>query len=129
MTIILAMSRSGSGSPLGFLYIRAKAKATFYRPHEVAKVMFSQACACPQGGWSRGGVVWGGCLVWGVGAWSGGLVVSQHALRQTPSPGETATAADGTHPTGMHSCFFDLLPLTHPCSINAQIGNNVTDRK
>ena len=31
----------------------------------------------------------------------GGLV-SQHALRQTP-PGETATAADGTHPTGMHS--------------------------
>ena len=28
------------------------------------------------------------------GAWSG----------QTP-PGETATAADGTHPTGMHSCF------------------------
>ena len=33
----------------------------------------------------------------------GGLV-SQHALRQTPSLGETATAADGTHPTGMHSC-------------------------
>ena len=26
----------------------------------------------------------------------GGLV-SQHALRQTPPPGETATAADGTH--------------------------------
>ena len=30
----------------------------------------------------------------------GGL--SQHALRQTPS--QTATAAGGTHPTGMHSC-------------------------
>ena len=29
----------------------------------------------------------------------GGL--SQHALRQTPP---TATAAGGTHPTGMHSC-------------------------
>ena len=32
----------------------------------------------------------------------GGLV-SQHALRQIP-PGETATAADVTIPTGMHSC-------------------------
>ena len=45
------------------------------------------------------------------GAWSrrGWLVprlVSQHALRQIPppTPGDTATAADGTHPTGMHSC-------------------------
>ena len=57
----------------------------------------------------RGGLLPGGCLVqggmssWGGGAWSGGLV-SQHALRQTPL-GEMATAADGTHPTGMHSCF------------------------
>ena len=30
--------------------------------------------------------------------------VSQHALRQTPQ--QTATAAGGTHSTGMHSCFF-----------------------
>ena len=52
----------------------------------------------------------GGCLVPGGGGSApgqeGGLV-SQHALRQTahpPTPGETATAADGTHPTGMHSC-------------------------
>ena len=50
-----------------------------------------------------------GCLV-PVGVWSQGVpglggLVSQHVLRQTPSPlGETATAADGTHPTGMHSC-------------------------
>ena len=30
--------------------------------------------------------------------------VSQHALRQTPLPTpQTATAADGTHPSGMHS--------------------------
>ena len=29
--------------------------------------------------------------------------VSQHALRQTP-PQQTVTAADGMHPTGMHSC-------------------------
>ena len=38
----------------------------------------------------------GGCLLLG-------RLVSQHAL--PPPPGETATAADGTHPTGMHSCF------------------------
>ena len=74
---------------------------------------------CFGGAWSWGCLVWCGCLVWGVpgggllrgylvlGAWSKrvpGLegLVSQHALRQTPL-GE-ATAADGTHPTGMHSC-------------------------
>ena len=46
----------------------------------------------------------GGC------AWLGGVpgprglaLVSQHALRQTPLP-QTATVADDTHPTGMHSC-------------------------
>ena len=33
-------------------------------------------------------------------------VVSQHALTQTPlPPQQMATAAGGTHPTGMHSCF------------------------
>ena len=32
-----------------------------------------------------------------------GGCVSQHALRQNPPPW-TATAAGGTHPTGMHSC-------------------------
>ena len=30
--------------------------------------------------------------------------VSQHALRQTPPNQQTATASDGTHLTGMHSC-------------------------
>ena len=39
---------------------------------------------------------------WGVQAQAGG--VSQHSLRQT-SPQQTATAADSTHPTGMHSCY------------------------
>ena len=38
----------------------------------------------------------------------GGGWFSQHALRQTP-PGEMATAADGTHPTGMHSCLIQIL--------------------
>ena len=54
-----------------------------------------------EGSAPRGALSWGVCS-WGVPG-SGGLV-SQHALRQTP-PEETATAADGTHPTGMHSCF------------------------
>ena len=49
---------------------------------------------------ARGGVqaqAWGGVQVQAQGdqAWGG---VSQHALRQTP-PQQTATAADGTHPT------------------------------
>ena len=40
------------------------------------------------------GVSSGGCLL------RGGVC---SALRQPP-PGEMATAVDGTHPTGMHSC-------------------------
>ena len=35
--------------------------------------------------------------------------------RQTPPPQETATTADGSHPTGMHSCFlFDSGVLAYP---------------
>ena len=59
----------------------------------------SWGVSAPGGAWSRGG------LVPGV-AWSHGGLVSQHALRQTP-PGETATAADGTHPTGMNFCKYN----------------------
>ena len=50
--------------------------------------------------WSRGVgcLVQGGCLVWGGGgAWSWGGGVWWR-------PPWTATAAGGTHPTGMHSC-------------------------
>ena len=46
----------------------------------------------------------GGCLPGGVQAQARGMCVCQHALRQTPRPQQTATPADGTHPTGMHSC-------------------------
>ena len=47
--------------------------------------------------WSRRGGAWsrGVCMVLG-GAWSRGL--------ETPPP-PTATAAGGTHPTGVRSCF------------------------
>ena len=59
-------------------------------------------CLTLEGVSTPGGVsALGGCLLLG-GAWSWGGV-SQHALRQTPQ-GEMVTAADGTHPTGMHSC-------------------------
>ena len=56
-------------------------------PNEVwGKVICLQACVCAQGG----------CMVRGVHGAGGCLV-------ETPP---TATAAGGTHPTGMHSCFY-----------------------
>ena len=74
--------------------------------NEVAKVMFLQVSVCPQEG---------GCLVsWGAwsqgGTWSGGVPGPggfgiPACTEADPPRGETATAADGTHPTGMHSCF------------------------
>ena len=57
-----------------------------------------------------GGSAWGGggvkAQARGVPGPGPGVCLSQHALRQTPPspPQQTATAADGTHPTGMHSC-------------------------
>ena len=36
----------------------------------------------------------------------------------TPLP-ETATAADGTHPNGMHSCYDSLDPAQHFCARNS----------
>ena len=60
----------------------------YYRPQtKFAKVMFLHVSVIP----STGGVPGpgGGCV-------------------ETPPPG-TATAAVGTHPTGMHSCFICIL--------------------
>ena len=57
--------------------------------------------ACGEGAWQgiyvhgRGHAWYGTCMVGG--AWHGGE-------RTACIAGETATAADGTHPTGMHSC-------------------------
>ena len=48
------------------------------------------------------GVCSGGCLVWGRGAWPRGTGIP--ACTEADPPGEMATAADGMHPTGMHSC-------------------------
>ena len=68
----------------------------YYRPQtKFAKVMFLHLSVNLFTG--------GTCLGPGPGGgW--GVCVSRHALRQPPLPLQTATAADGTHPTGMHSC-------------------------
>ena len=70
-----------------------------WEPCSCGKVMFSQASVI---------------LTWGV---SGRHPPGQTPPRQTPSPGQThphgqthtpgqtPTPADGTHPTGMHSCY------------------------
>ena len=67
----------------------------------------------------------GGCAWWGMHAWQGGMHEGVHSRGHTwwamhvwqgdmhdrghawlgaCVAGKTATAADGTHPTGMHSC-------------------------
>ena len=60
-----------------------------------------------------GGLLLGGCLLWrGVCSWGGGLVpgrawswgVGIPECTEADPPGEMAAPADGTHPTGMHSC-------------------------
>ena len=65
-------------------------------------VCLSTAGVCPGGGWSQGDGWSRGWLVPRGGAWSGresGLGVPGG------DPPRTATAAGGTHPTGMHSCY------------------------
>ena len=84
--------------------------ACFYRSQTK---LFSQVSVCPQAGrawW--GGVRGGGACVVGGHAWQGGVHGRRcvwwgggHAWQGGACMvGETATAAGGTHPTGMHSC-------------------------
>ena len=44
--------------------------------------------------------------------------LGRHPPGQTPSPGQTATAADGTHLTGMHSCHLDGHVFLQPELVN-----------
>ena len=88
--------------------------------NEVAKVMFSQVCVCPPGGclvlggaWSRG-VPGPGGLLWEGDVCSGGSLVQGRGVcipscTEADTPQQMTTAADGTHPTGMHSCLDRLL--------------------
>ena len=77
---------------------------------KLGKVIFSQASvilstgreSAPGGGaWSGGGLPGRGCLALGGGAWSEGVPGGD--------PPGTATAVSGTHPAGMHSCFYIVM--------------------
>ena len=54
---------------------------------------------CSRGVHAQGGGCSQGCLLW----WGGGS--APRGRCETPPRKQTATVADGTHPTGMHSCF------------------------
>ena len=72
-------------------------------------------CLVPGGSGPGGGVCsWGGGHLVPVGSAPGGVpgprrVGIPACTEADPPPGETATAADGTHPTGMHSCLLYTL--------------------
>ena len=82
--------------------------------NKVARVMFLHLCVCPQWGclvwggllrgdaWSRGVCAWGGFCSGG-GSAPGGCIPA--CTEADPPPQQTATVVDGTHPTGMHSCY------------------------
>ena len=70
--------------------------------------------------------------MWGGGVWQGGVHGrggGQGCAWQ--EAGETATAADGTHPTGMHSCLYQSLGvifsnvLSNPILIFSESDNKL----
>ena len=79
------------------------------------KVICLQACVCPRGDACSRGVPGTG------GAWSGGCMVPGVPGGDPPPP--TATAAGGTHPTGMHSC--SLFSYKCLCTVNFGIWERV----
>ena len=60
---------------------------------------------------------------WSPGLGPGGVYPNMHL------PKRTATAVDGTHPTGMHSCFFFCLSLPILCSEFLTIRNLFSDKR
>ena len=72
------------------------------------KVICLQVCVCPQRGGVPGpGGVWhGGGFLYSWGFWSQGVPGGD-------PPPPTATAAGGTHPTGMHSCLTKIYGKLH----------------
>ena len=82
--------------------IRYKTHIFTGRNEVLAKVIFSQACVCPQGGCSRFCSNFsGGALDFALIFWGGG---SSKFLGEG-SPPEYGQRSAGTHPTGMHSCY------------------------
>ena len=77
------------------------------RNSRCGKVMFSQACFKNSVNGRGGGVAWQGpCVVRGACGGAGGMRGTGGCVAV-----ETAIAADGTHPTGMHSCFNSKIVL------------------
>ena len=81
----------------------------FYRPQRSCEGYVFTGVCLSTGGSAGGCLLPGGeCLLrrgvsaLGVCVCSGGCLLCTEAA---PPPGETVTAADGTHPTGMHSCY------------------------
>ena len=73
---------------------------------------------CITGGMCGSGHTWSGaCVAGGVHgrglAWQWSYMVGRHAWQaEACVEGETATAAGGTHPTGMHSCLRNYFSLS-----------------
>ena len=61
---------------------------------------------CRRGAWQWGMHGSGAVHGWGVHGWQGACMAGGMRGKGACVAGETATAADGTHPTGMHSCTY-----------------------
>ena len=68
----------------------------------VSQHALQQGGGCSRGVCSRGVCSQGECLLQGVPAQGWGLL--RGGVETPPFQKQTATVADGTHPTGMHSC-------------------------
>ena len=110
-------ARPGELSTKHEIYVAAFGGHLFYCPQQSwGKVIFSRVSVILlTGGVSapRGGLLWGGCLLPG-GCLLGGVSAPGGVCsRGVSAPGwcawwrspRIATAAGGTHPTGMHSCY------------------------
>ena len=105
----------------------------YRRQRSSGKVMFLQASVILStvgGAWSRGGVcsqgdAWSRGVCSGGGAWSGGSaprgVLGPRGVPGGDPPG-TATAASGTHPTGMHSCCLCVSFFEAECKSNSVVN-------
>ena len=104
--------------------------SVYYRPqHSCGKVVFSQTSVI---------LSTGGCLLLVLGTHTPGQTLpwadtplGRHPAEQTPPvqtpPRQTATAADGTHPTGMHSCLWDIQKINRSHCATSVLHNQISD--
>ena len=78
-----------------------------------------------QGGCALAGGMCGGVCAWGC-AWQGACMVGGYVWHGGCVAGETATTVGSTHPTGMHSCFFTVVPAINrsyvPATTRKRLG-------